>query len=101
MFIYHVVRPEIWKDFSAKKSYRAASLTGEGFIHCSFENQLAGVLERYYSGTERLIILKIDSDKLESDLIIEPSTNGENYPHIYGEINRESIVGLEQRDSNG
>lgn len=91
MIIYHIVLPEAWEQFRDKEFYTAESLETEGFIHCSFENQIEGVLERYYSGVETVLILKIDAEKLTSKLVNEPSTDDEIYPHIYGAINRNAI----------
>lgn len=91
MLIYHIVLPEIWAAFDSGL-YRHASLDSEGFIHCSFKDQLPGVIERYYSGEDELVIVEIESDRLMSRIIKEPSTNREIYPHIYGPINRDAIV---------
>ena len=96
MTIYHIVLPEVWAAFDGDL-YEAESLGSEGFIHCSFENQLDGVLQRYYSGAESVVLLEIDSDKLTSKLVNEPSTNNEVYPHIYGPINRDAIIEFEER----
>ena len=96
MLIYHIVLPEVWAAFETGL-YRHPSLAEEGFIHCSFEKQLDGVIERYYSDAESVIILEIESDRLMSRMIREPSTNSEIYPHIYGPINRDAIVGSEER----
>ena len=46
MLIYHIVLPDKWAEFDSGL-YRHASLATEGFIHCSFEEQLPGVIERY------------------------------------------------------
>jgi uncharacterized protein (DUF952 family) len=97
MTIYHIVLPGVWEQFKEKDFYEAESLHTEGFIHCSFAEQINGVLERYYQGIEKVLILTIDSEKLSSELVNEPSTNDEIYPHIYGQINREAIVGIENR----
>lgn len=96
MKIYHIVLPEAWTAFDGE-FYVHASLGAEGFIHCSFDHQLDGVIERYYSGVDRVIVLEIDNEKLTSELIKEPSTGGEIYPHLYGPINRDAIVGTEER----
>lgn len=98
MKIYHIVLPEVWRDFEGKELYQADSLTTEGFIHCSFENQLEGVLERYYKNSKRVLILEIESEKLTSKLVNEPSTNDEIYPHIYGKINMDSVVRVSERE---
>lgn len=97
MLIYHIVTPEIWDKQKEETEYEAASLQSEGFIHCSYENQLEAVLERYYKGTEKVLILTIDPDLLSSELIAEPSTGGEIYPHIYGKINRAAIVAVNEK----
>jgi uncharacterized protein (DUF952 family) len=93
MKIYHIVLPEVWEEYKNKEFYKAESLATEGFIHCSFAGQLESVLKRYYEGVEDVLILEIETDKLTSKLVTEPSTNDEIYPHIYGEINREAIIG--------
>lgn len=98
MKIYHIVLPEVWSEFKDKEFYKAESLDTEGFIHCSFAEQIDGVLERYYQGVERVLILEIETDRLTSKLVNEPSTNDEIYPHIYGEINMDSILGIEERE---
>ncbi len=92
MLIYHIVTPEIWETFKDKDFYYATSLEDEGFIHCSFAEQLDGVLQRYYKDAEKVLILEIDTEKLKSKLVNEPSTNNEVYPHIYGGINLDSVV---------
>ncbi|CAN5643361.1 DUF952 domain-containing protein [soil metagenome] len=98
MLIYHVVLPEVWEHFRTRPSYRAESLQSEGFIHCSYESQLEGVLKRYYSEVDRVFILSIDTAKLLPKLVEEPSTNGEMFPHIYGRINRNSVVEVKERN---
>ncbi|HKP69997.1 MAG TPA: DUF952 domain-containing protein [Pyrinomonadaceae bacterium] len=98
MFIYHIALPQVWERFKDRPSYQPDSLTTEGFIHCSYPNQLPDVLKRYYYGrVERVLILKIDTDKLLSKLVKEPSTNDEIYPHIYGRLNHSAVVDVEER----
>ncbi len=96
MLIYHIVLPDAWAAFDSDL-YRASSLESEGFIHCSFANQLDGVIKRYYIGTDKIIVLEIESDKLMSRMLKEPSTGNEIYPHIYGPINRDAIIRSEER----
>ncbi len=98
MLIYHIVTPEVWETFKDKENYHAASLATEGFIHCSFAEQLGGVLQRYYKDARKVLILTLDAEKLTSKPVNEPSTNNEIYPHIYGEINKSAIVDIEEKD---
>ena len=97
MLIYHIVTPEVWENFKDKDTYEAESLHTEGFIHCSFREQIEAVLQRYYSDADEILILEIETEKLVSKLIEETSTNNEIYPHIYGPINREAVIGIEER----
>ena len=97
MLIYHIVTPEIWGEFEDEHEYEAESLRAEGFIHCSYRNQLEDVLERYYKNARSVFVLHINPHLLTSELIAEPSTNREIYPHIYGKINRSAIVAVEKR----
>ncbi len=97
MFIYHIVLPQVWERFKDRPSYQPESLVAEGFIHCSYANQLDSVLKRYYRNTEKVLILKIDTEKLFPKLVEEPSTNNEIYPHIYGRLNRSAVVEIKPR----
>jgi len=100
MFIYHIVLPEVWEKFKDEKFYEAESLQSEGFIHCSFAEQIEGVLQRYYKDAAKVLILTIETEKLMSELVNESSTGGEIYPHVYGEINRDAIAEIEERKLN-
>ena len=97
MLIYHIVTPEVWDKFKDETEYEAESLQSEGFIHCSYRSQLDGVLERYYKNQSKVLILHINPHLLKANLIAEPSTGGEVYPHIYGKINKSAIVETEEK----
>lgn len=98
MLIYHLVLPEVWDAVGSDAEYAAQSLATEGFVHCSYEHQLETVLGRYYAGVKKVTILEIDTEKLSSRLVEEPSTNNEIYPHIYGAINRDAIIKAETKE---
>jgi uncharacterized protein (DUF952 family) len=97
MSIYHIVEPESWEEQKDLELYEHASLASEGFIHCSYAEQIDGVLNRYYKDVEKVVILAIDPALLTSKLVEEPSTGGEIYPHIYGKINRNAIIETKER----
>ncbi len=91
--IYHLTTASKWNEAKKKGFYEAPSLQTEGFIHCSEEHQVAGVLERYFAGKTNLVKLVIDTDKLTSRYVQEwsPSTQ-DTFPHIYGPINEGAII---------
>jgi len=96
VLVYHIVLPEVWAAFDTDL-YRAPSLESEGFIHCSFADQLDGVIGRYYKNADSIIVLEIETERLMSRVLNEPSTSNEIYPHIYGPINRDAIVSVKKR----
>lgn len=91
--IYHITTAGDWEAARQKGFYEHPSLTAEGFIHCSQENQVAGVLERYFEGQTNLIKLVIDTDRLTSHFVFDwsPSTQ-DTFPHIYGPINLDAVT---------
>lgn len=91
--IYHVTTAADWKVAQQKGFYEHPSLTAEGFIHCSQEHQLAGVLERYFAGQTNLVKLVIDTEKLTSKHVFDwsPST-ADTFPHVYGTINSDAVI---------
>lgn len=91
--IYHVTTAGDWDAARQKGFYEHPSLTAEGFIHCSQENQVAGVLERYFEGQTNLVKLVIDTDRLTSRFVFDwsPSTQ-DTFPHIYGPINLDAVT---------
>ena len=98
MLIYHIVLPDVWEKFKDEYEYEAESLRSEGFIHCSYRNQLDEVLARYYKNAGKVLILHINLHFLTAKFIAEPSTAREIYPHIYGKINKSAIVDIEERN---
>ena len=98
MLIYHVALPADWAKYKGRPSYQTESIQSEGFIHCSYSNQLSGVLKRYFSNAAKVVVLTIDTEKLRSKLIAETSTGGDTFPHIYGRLNHDAIVSADERD---
>ncbi len=96
MLIYHIVPADKWAAFDTDL-YKPQSLDTEGFIHCSFVEQVDGVIARYYADAGRVVVLGIETDRLMSRVVNEPSTGNDIYPHIYGPVNRDAIVGVSER----
>lgn len=91
--IYHVTTSKDWEGAKQAGEYIHPSLNDEGFIHCSQEHQVSGVLERYFVGQTELVKLVIDTDKLTSKFVFDwsPST-ADTFPHVYGPINIEAVI---------
>ena len=99
--IYHITSRTAWNQARQRGDYRAESLETEGFIHCSTDQQVIPVAEKYYKDQKNLLLLVIEPDRLTSDLKWEPPSEGvpppgvpegSLFPHIYGPINLEAVV---------
>jgi uncharacterized protein (DUF952 family) len=91
--IYHVTTISGWKEALQKGFYEHPSLKAEGFIHCSQDHQVAGVLERYFQGQTGLLKLVIDTGKLTSKFVFDWSpSSADTFPHVYGTINTDAVI---------
>ncbi len=91
--IYHITNATAWQEAQQKGFFETPSLKDEGFIHCSEEHQVAGVVEKFYAEQSNLVKLVIQVDKLESDFVREWSMSlQDHFPHIYGPLNLTAVV---------
>lgn len=93
--IYHLVLRRVW-EANPDQPYRAESLATEGFIHCSFADQVALSANRFYADAEELLLLHLDAERLSSSLREEASGTGEIFPHIYGPLHRDTVAVVEE-----
>lgn len=92
-YIYHVTTQKEWEQAQIANEYKPKGYDQEGFIHCSIERQVAGVLDRFYKGQSNLVKLKIEKAKLQRPLLFELASDlNELFPHIYGPLNLDSVV---------
>jgi uncharacterized protein (DUF952 family) len=96
-YIYHIIRQADWQTALEKGYYRAESVDIEGFMHCSTNNQVQGVLERYYANQPNLYKLTIQTDLVLAEIKYElaPSVY-ELFPHIYGNLNLNAVIAVEE-----
>jgi uncharacterized protein (DUF952 family) len=94
--IYHVTTKSWWDKWAESDYYESPTLQQETFIHLSTENQVNGVLERYYANQKDLLKLHVDTQKLSAELKYEAATNNELFPHLFGKLNKDAIVLVEE-----
>ena len=87
-------------DWSAGAEYpwstRGVSYDAEGYVHCSFAGQVAGVRKRYYAdlADEELQVLELDLDRARDLLVVEDLGTGEPYPHLYAPLTPALVRGV-------
>ncbi|MBH8567120.1 DUF952 domain-containing protein [Nostoc sp. CENA67] len=89
--ILHITQRQQWEDAKFIGSYRADSLDTEGFIHCSKSTQIVKVANRFFFNQKDLVLLFIDSEKVQAEIRYEEAEIGELFPHIYGELNVDAV----------
>ena len=63
----------------------------DGYIHFSGQDQVASTLKKYYSGIENLILLKVETLKLDH-LVWEQASDGNMFPHLYSKLDLSNVV---------
>jgi uncharacterized protein (DUF952 family) len=63
----------------------------DGYIHFSGQDQIASTLKKYYSGINNLILLKVETLKLDH-LVWEQASDGNFFPHLYSPLDLSSVV---------
>jgi uncharacterized protein (DUF952 family) len=95
--IFHVTHAADWTRAKERGFYECASLSAEGFIHCSEKHQVDGVLQRYFANEKGLVKLVISPGRLTSELRHEWSpVTSEYFPHIYGPINLDAVIQIDE-----
>jgi uncharacterized protein (DUF952 family) len=95
--IYHLTTKPEWEQAKARGHYESVSLADEGYIHCSEERQIPGVVERYFQGKKQLLKLVIETTCLTSPLYYDWSPSIEDtFPHVYGPINLDAVIAVEE-----
>jgi len=56
----------------------------DGYIHLSTADQLAGTIDKHFSGQEGLQLVAVDLEALADKVKWEESRGGALFPHIYG-----------------
>lgn len=102
--IFHLALARDWEAARSAGEYAVStlgrSLAEEGFIHASRADQWRGVRDRFSSAvSEPLVLLVIDASRLSAE-VREEAVPGldESFPHIYGPINLDAVVGVRQLD---
>jgi uncharacterized protein (DUF952 family) len=91
-FVYKICTKSEWQVIKSK-----GQLTGskkdleDGFIHFSGDDQVARTLKKFYQNQKDLILLKVDTLKLDH-LVWEQTSDGTMFPHLYSPLDISNVV---------
>lgn len=96
--LYHVALREDWAEAERRGAYswstRGARVDDVGFVHLAYAHQWPGVIERFYADRPDLVVLVVDPERIDGEVRDEPAPDtGELFPHLYGELPVDAVVG--------
>src|ERR1700743_232965 len=87
MQVFKILDTNEWKAAQKVGVYSgSAADKKDGFIHLSTSAQLSVTLTKHFAHLDNLTLVSIESDALSGALRWEPSSNGDSYPHLYGDL---------------
>ena len=91
-FIYKICTKSELKEAKNKQQFKGSKKDLEdGFIHFSGEEQVEGTLKKYYANQKELILLKVETLKLDH-LIWEQASDGNMFPHLYSSLDLSNVI---------
>ena len=91
-FIFKICTKSEWQEVKNKGQLIGSKKDLEdGYIHFSGEEQIEGTLRKFYSNQKDLILLKVDTLKL-NHLLWEQASDGNMFPHLYSSLDISNVV---------
>ena len=91
-YIYKIIDKNEWQKVKDSGTYLGSSKDLEdGYIHFSGEDQVKGTLKKFFYKQKNLILLKVDTLKLDN-LLWEQASDGNMFPHLYPSLGVSSII---------
>lgn len=88
--LHHLVAASEWAE--VRDEYRPASLAGEGFIHFSTAEQIAATSLRYYAEVADLLVVTIETDRVDAEVVWEDLHGTGVFPHLYGPLPTSAVI---------
>ena len=90
--LLHITSRAQWDRARFAGMYRSETLDTEGFIHCSTRDQVLGVAEKHFRGRDDLVLLCIDSSRVQAPIQYDAIETGARFPHVYGPLNADAVI---------
>jgi uncharacterized protein (DUF952 family) len=96
--IYKICSKDEWRVALEKDIYQgSADDLRDGFIHFSTFNQVANTFTKHFKGQKDLLLLKVSIEHLfPSKLKWETSRDDQKFPHLYGDLNLDAVVSINE-----
>ena len=99
-FVYKICTKSELLEAKSKGQFTGSKKDLEdGYIHFSDKEQLKGTLNKFFFNQKNLILLKIDTFKLDN-LIYEQASDGNMFPHLYSTLDISNVFSEYEIKSN-
>ncbi len=90
----HLTPDDVWTSQSEADNYLPEAYGRDGFIHLTIgEANLMEVANLFYRDDDRdYLVLTLDQSRIGSPVRFDDDSG--RYPHVYGPLNRESVVAV-------
>lgn len=94
--LHHLATPDEWARYQRSGEIVPASFAREGFVHCSWGHQVEGTVAKHFAEGGALLALEIDPSHLGEVALVDEDLygSGQAFPHVYGPIPTEAVVGV-------
>ena len=91
-YIYHFTERDTFEEAKLTGAYTSRPFARDRFIHCSTRDQVLHVANFIAPKAGDLVLLEIDTEKVEPRIVYENLEGGEKlFPHIYGPLDLHAI----------
>lgn len=85
--LFHLATAEEWDQYQSVGAIEPPSLSTEGFVHCSWGQQVAVTVAKHFGGVTEVLALQLDPSLLNAEMVEEDTSGaGMLFPHVYGPI---------------
>ncbi|MCA9705504.1 MAG: DUF952 domain-containing protein [Myxococcales bacterium] len=94
--IYKICRVDDWQACQREGRLPLSPVDrADGFVHLSAAHQVQQTAAKHFAGQAELVVLAVDPDRLPAgSLRWEVSRGGDRFPHLYGALTPEAVVGV-------
>jgi uncharacterized protein (DUF952 family) len=90
--IFHIATGRDWERATSTGIYSTGSMHGHGVIGCFSPEQHAPAANQVFAGRTDLVLLLIDTDRLESEVRVEQAdAHGQPVPCVDGPVNLDAV----------
>jgi uncharacterized protein (DUF952 family) len=90
--LFHIATGRDWERAANTGTYTTESLHRDGIIGCSSAAQHAAVANHRFTSRTDLVLLLIDTDRLQSEVHLEQAeADGQPVPRVDGPVNLDAV----------